>query len=68
MRWFDVKRFGIEITHKIGETRVETLPYNDLRRAFQVPIEALSSGMEPTVRAGKLPDPSEMGSWVKPIR
>lgn len=68
MRWFDVKRFGIEITHKIGETRVETLPYNDLRRAFQVPIEVLSSGMEPTVRAGKLPDPSEMGSWVKPIR
>ena len=54
-RWFDIKRFGIEIEHKIGTT-VHKLPLNDLRRAFQVPTEALSAGMEPTLRATtKLP-------------
>ena len=50
LRWFDVKRYGIEITHKIGTNRVETLTTFDPRRAFQVPIEAISSGLEPTPR------------------
>lgn len=57
-RWFDIKRFGIEIEHKIGTT-VLKLPLNDLRRAFQVPSEAISAGMEPTLRVStKLPQSS----------
>lgn len=57
-RWFDIKRFGIEIEHKIGTT-VHKLPLNDLRRAFQVPSEAISAGMEPTLRVStKLPQSS----------
>lgn len=52
LRWFDIRRMGIEVTHNIGKTRVETLTFNDKRRAFQVPIEAISSGLEPTDRVG----------------
>lgn len=45
-RWFDIKRYGIEITHKIGRTRVETLTKDDPRRALQIPAEVISAGME----------------------
>ena len=34
-RWFDIKRYGIELTHRIGTNRVETLTLNDKRRAIQ---------------------------------
>ena len=45
-RWFDIKRYGIEITHKIGRTRVEILTKDDPRRALQIPSEVISAGME----------------------
>jgi starch-binding outer membrane protein, SusD/RagB family len=44
-RWFDLKRYGIEIKHAIGTSRVETLVYNDVRRAIQLPQEVISAGM-----------------------
>ncbi len=50
MRWFDIKRYGIEITHKIGKSSVETLTWNDSRRALQIPQEVVSAGLEPNVR------------------
>jgi hypothetical protein len=46
-RWFDVKRYGIEIKHAIGRNQVLTLTANDPRRAIQLPAEVISSGMEP---------------------
>lgn len=46
LRWFDIKRYGIEVTHKIGRTRVETLTKLDPRRALQIPVEVISAGME----------------------
>ncbi|HEY6913661.1 MAG TPA: RagB/SusD family nutrient uptake outer membrane protein [Paludibacter sp.] len=49
-RWFDLKRYGIEITHAIGRSRVETLTYNDPRRAIQLPQEVISAGMVPNTR------------------
>lgn len=52
-RWFDIKRYGIEIEHGIGRTIVEKLVYNDLRRAIQLPQEVISAGM--------LPNPSVIG-------
>lgn len=55
-RWFDIKRYGIEITHAIGASRVETLTVNDPRRAFQLPADVLSAGMEPTDRSFKSED------------
>lgn len=50
MRWFDIKRFGLEITHKIGKDRVETLTKFDPRKAIQIPTEVLSAGFEPNKR------------------
>lgn len=53
-RWFDIRRYGIEITHKIGASRVEFLSWDDPRRAFQLPSDVLSSGMVPTDRVTKM--------------
>lgn len=55
-RFFDIKRFGLEIEHQIGydiETdlsRYETLKTLDPRTAIQVPAEVLSAGMTPNDR------------------
>ncbi|GAA4276148.1 RagB/SusD family nutrient uptake outer membrane protein [Aquimarina mytili] len=48
LRWFDVKRHGISITHVLpvsegGQTFV--LEANDLRKAIQIPEDALSFGL-----------------------
>lgn len=57
MRWMDIKRFGITIdrfddTEYVDETNTGykatvQLPYNDLRRAFQIPSESIIAGLEP---------------------
>jgi hypothetical protein len=47
LRWFDLKRYGIEIDHAIGKSSVEKLLYNDVRRALQLPQEVISAGLEP---------------------
>lgn len=45
LRWHDLKRYGIEITHKQGTTPLKTLVWNDDRRAIQLPQEVIQSGM-----------------------
>ena len=50
MRWLDIKRYGIELTRKIGKNRVETLKWDDMRRAIQIPQEVISAGLEPNIR------------------
>ena len=51
MRFFDIKRYGIEIKHEIGYP-VETkhLVWNDDRRAIQLPQEAILGGQRPNER------------------
>ncbi|MCC8146645.1 MAG: RagB/SusD family nutrient uptake outer membrane protein [Bacteroidales bacterium] len=49
-RWFDIKRYGIEIEHKIGRDRVEYLKWDDPRRAIQLPAEVIVSGILPNNR------------------
>ena len=51
MRFFDIKRYGIELTHEIGYP-VETkhLVWNDDRRAIQLPQEAILGGQKPNER------------------
>ena len=45
MRWFDIKRYGIELTHEIGYPVVtKKLVWNDDRRAIQLPQEAILAG------------------------
>ncbi|MEI6751692.1 MAG: RagB/SusD family nutrient uptake outer membrane protein [Paludibacter sp.] len=46
LRWFDLKRYGIEITHKIGaDATTSILKWNDERRAIQLPQEVIIAGM-----------------------
>ncbi|MBV5343003.1 RagB/SusD family nutrient uptake outer membrane protein, partial [bacterium] len=46
-RWFDIKRYGIEIEHNIAGSGATKLVYNDARRAIQVPQEVISAGITP---------------------
>lgn len=50
-RWFDIKRYGIEIEHAIANASVDKLVYNDVRRAIQLPQEVISAGVEPNPRS-----------------
>lgn len=50
LRWQDLKRFGIEITHKQGTDPLKTLVWNDDRRAIQLPQEVIQSGMQANPR------------------
>ena len=56
LRWCDVKRYGITVDRfddtnyddatTTGYKAGESLPYNDLRRAFQIPQESIKTGLE----------------------
>lgn len=49
-RFFDIKRYGIEISHNYSENgsdEVITLEVNDPRRAIQIPQEAILAGHQP---------------------
>lgn len=49
LRFFDLKRFGIEYSHSIGKSgEVRTLTWNDPRRAIEIPQEVISAGLEPS--------------------
>ena len=60
LRWMDLKRYGITIDRfddtdydddtTSGFEATVTLPYNDLRRAFQIPSESIKTGLEPNPR------------------
>jgi hypothetical protein len=57
MRWFDVKRYGIEITRRtLSTTSVEpineydVLTVDDERRAIQIPRDVISAGLTPNPR------------------
>lgn len=51
MRWFDIKRYGIELTHKIGyPAEYITLTWDDERRAIQLPQEAILAGQKANPR------------------
>ena len=54
LRWHDLKRYGIEITHRQGTDPVRTLKWDDDRRAIQLPQEVILAGMaaNPRVNMG----------------
>lgn len=66
LRWCDIKRYGIEVdrfddTDYIDDTTTgyklnASLPTNDLRRAFQLPQEVISSGIEANPRNEDAPE------------
>ena len=49
LRFFDLKRWGMEYTHEYGlNNEVYTMTWNDPRRALEVPEDAIASGLEPS--------------------
>lgn len=56
LRWFDVKRYGIEIQRRvisadgIPETEGDILTVDDERRALQIPSKVVDAGYEPNPR------------------
>ncbi len=53
LRWFDIKRHNITITHVLPESEggeEHTLKENDVRKAIQLPNSAISFGLTPNPR------------------
>ena len=56
MRWFDVKRWGIDVYRRVLDRDASTvlsyekLGYDDLRRALQLPSEVVAAGAEANPR------------------
>jgi len=56
LRWFDVKRYGIEINRRLvnGQTTIvevqDQLKVRDNRRALQLPIDVIDAGLTPNPR------------------
>ncbi len=55
LRWFDIKRYGIEVpriqVQSDGTFKViDVLTKNDLRKAMQLPQDVISAGIEPNPR------------------
>lgn len=55
LRFFDLKRWGIEYEHRYGaDNTTYRLAWDDPRRAIEVPADAIAAGLEPS-------QPSTMG-------
>lgn len=50
LRWFDIKRYGIEVTHNISGGNEDVLKVDDLRRAIQIPTDVIGAGLTPNPR------------------
>ncbi|MGI6223061.1 MAG: RagB/SusD family nutrient uptake outer membrane protein [Prevotella sp.] len=49
LRFFDLKRWGIEYSHIYGPDKVEyTLTWNDERRAIEIPATVIQAGLQPS--------------------
>jgi hypothetical protein len=49
MRWFDIKRYGIDVVHYYrganeDEIHIDTMPWNDPRRVLQLPKNVIDAG------------------------
>lgn len=60
MRWFDIKRLGLEFDRKIGKDVVEHLGIFDERKAVQIPAEIQAAGIQAN------PRPSEESRKLTP--
>ncbi|MEO8238622.1 MAG: RagB/SusD family nutrient uptake outer membrane protein [Flavobacterium sp.] len=50
IRWFDIKRFNLEVTHEIYNEATNILTKDDNRRALQIPLQASLNGIEKNPR------------------
>lgn len=49
LRWFDIKRYGIEVRHKQGMSPEMILKWDDPRRAIEIPPTVIEAGMAPNI-------------------
>ena len=54
LRWLDVKRFNIEVRHRVVGGSPIVLPKDDPRRAIQIPELARAFGIEPNKRTNNM--------------
>lgn len=50
IRWYDLKRYGIEFSHNHATSSSTVLKKDDPRRAIQLPQEVINAGMQPNPR------------------
>lgn len=50
LRWYDLKRYGIEFSHNRAGNTPEVLKKDDLRRAIQLPQDVINAGMKANPR------------------
>ena len=50
MRWFDILRLKIPVTHTTSSGEIITLAPDDKRRALQLPVLTKQAGLEPNAR------------------
>lgn len=50
LRWHDIKRYGIEISHPRDKQATDFLLKDDPRRAFQLPDDVIQAGLEANPR------------------
>lgn len=50
LRWYDIKRYGIEIAHERSGQDDDLLTVDDPRRAIQLPQEAVTAGLQANPR------------------
>lgn len=50
LRWFDIKRYGIEVVHNRDNNTDIVLGKDDLRRAIQLPQDVIDAGLEANPR------------------
>jgi hypothetical protein len=47
LRWLDIKRFALKVTHKVYNQPDNVLAKDDLRKAIQLPLH-VTTGVEKT--------------------
>ena len=50
LRWLDIKRFALKVTHKTYNQPDKVLEKNDLRKAIQIPLNVTNTGVEKNPR------------------
>lgn len=50
LRWLDIKRFALEVTHETYNAPDNVLLKNDKRKALQIPMHVLNTGVEKNPR------------------
>jgi tetratricopeptide (TPR) repeat protein len=67
-RWFDIKRYGIEVTHVAGRSGTKlVLTYDDDRRAIQIPSDVVGAGLEPNPRPTTAPNDEKVVQLANPV-